>query len=194
MDVCLETPRLALRRFTPEDVNNLWEVESDPEVMRHLNGGRPTPYDVICDTDIPRFLAYHRDHEGLGYWAAEEKGTGEFIGRFFLKLGRSDPEALELGYRLKRSAWGRGYATEGVGALVRTAFVDLAAPMVTAFTTLENRASWRVMEKAGMSCVRAFVLEGPGRWHHGREAVEYALTRQEWEAGSGRGLLEIQRS
>jgi len=192
MDVSLETLRLILRRFTPEDVDNLWELDSDPEVMRHLNGGQPTPYGAIHDTDIPRFLAYHQEHEGLGYWAVEEKETREFIGRFLLKLDRSDPASLELGYRLKRSVWGQGYATEGSRALIRKAFEDLDALRVTAYTTPANRASWRVMEKAGLSFVRAFVLEAPGRWHHGREAVEYALSRQEWESGSRRGLGERQ--
>jgi RimJ/RimL family protein N-acetyltransferase len=194
MDVYLETPRLVLRRFTPEDVDNLWELDGDPEVMRHLTGGQPTPYDDIRDLAIPRVLAYHQEHEGLGYWAAEEKEMREFIGRFHLKLDRSDPESLEVGYRLKRPAWGQGYATEAVRALVRRAFEDLDAPRVTAYTTLEYRASWRVMEKAGFSFVRAFVLEAPGRWHHGRQAVEYALRRQEWASGSGRGLLEPQSS
>jgi RimJ/RimL family protein N-acetyltransferase len=190
----LETPRLVLRRFTPEDVDNVWELDSDPEVMRHLTGGQPTPYDDTRDLAIPRFLAYHQEHEGLGYWAAEERATGEFIGRFHLKRDRSDHASLEVGYRLKRSVWGQGYATDAVRALVRKAFEDLDAPRVTAYTTTENGASWRVMEKAGLSFVRAFVLEAPGRWHHGREAVEYALSRQEWESGSGRGLLEPQGS
>src|SRR5947209_2964954 len=72
MDGYLETPRLVLRRFTPEDVDNLRELDSDPEVMRRLTGGQPTPYDDIRDLAIPRFLAYHQELEGLGYWAVEE--------------------------------------------------------------------------------------------------------------------------
>lgn len=184
MDDYLDTPRLFLRRFTPEDVDNLWELDSDPEVMRHLNGGRPTPYDSVRETDLPRFLTYHQEHAGLGYWAAEERESREFIGRFFLKRDRADPQSIELGYRLKRSVWGKGYATEGARALIRKAFEELDAPRVTAYTTPENAASWRVMEKAGLSLVRVFVLEGRG-WHHGKEAVEYAVSRQEWESESG---------
>jgi len=185
MDGNLETSRMIWRRFTPEDVDNVWELDSDPAVMRHLNGGQPTPYNVIRDTAIPRFLAYHREHAGLGYWAAEEKETRAFVGRFFLTIDRPDPTALEIGYRLKQSVWGKGYATEGVRALVRKAFVESGAPRVTAYTTRENRASWRVMEKAGLSLVRSFVAERPGRWHHGKEVVVYALTKQEWETVQG---------
>ncbi len=185
MDGDLETPRLVLRRFTPQDADNVWELDSDPEVMRLLNGGQPTPYDVVRDTDIPRFLAYHEKHAGLGYWAVEEKETKAFVGRFFLKIDRSDPTSLELGYRLKRSVWGKGYATEGARALVHMAFAELGAPRMTAYTTRENRVSWRVMEKAGFSSVRAFVWERPGMWDHGKEVVEYALSRQEWGTVQG---------
>lgn len=107
MDVYLETSRIILRQFTPKDVDNLWELDSDPEVTRHLTGGRPTPYAVIRDEEIPYFLAFYQEFEGLGWWAAEVKATGEFIGWFHLKPDRFDPPSLEIGYRLRRSAWGQ---------------------------------------------------------------------------------------
>lgn len=88
---------------------------------------------------------------------------------------------LELGYRLRRAAWGRGYATEGSRALVRKAFTDLGARRVYAETMFVNTRSRRVMEKAGLSFVRVFHEEWdealPGA-EHGE--VEYALTRDEW--------------
>src|SRR5262245_2151732 len=161
MDGDLETPRLLLRRFTPDDVDNVWELDRDPEVMRHVSGGQPTPYSVVRDRSIPRFLTYHRDHPGIGYWAVEEKETRAFIGRIFLTRVRTDPDALEIGYRLRRSAWGKGYATEGVRALVRKAFAEQNALRVTAYTVRENRASWRVMEKAGFTLVQTFVYDRP---------------------------------
>lgn len=184
MDVYLETERLILRRFTPEDVDNLCELDRDPEVTRHLTGGQPTPYEVIRDQEIPYFLEYYREHEGLGWWASEEKATGEFIGWFHLKPDRFDPSALEVGYRLRPSAWGKGYGTEGARALVRKAFEQLGAQRVTAYTGSANNASRRVMEKAGLGLVRTFVWEAPGRWRHGKEAVEYALSRKQGELES----------
>jgi RimJ/RimL family protein N-acetyltransferase len=186
MDIYLETARLILRRFTPEDVHNLWELDSDPEVTRYLNGGQPIPYEEIRDEQIPRLLGDYRGDEGLGRWAVERKDSGMFIGRFFLKRDRFDPASLDMGYRLKPTAWGHGYATEVARALVRKAFADLHAPRVAAYTLPENRASWRVMEKAGLSLVRRFVWEAPGKWHHGRAALEYALSRQAWESGRSR--------
>src|SRR5262245_60270553 len=96
MDGDLETPRLLLRRFTPDDVDNVWELDRDPEVMRHVSGGQPTAYSVVRDRAIPRFLTYHRDHPGIGYWAVEEKETRAFIGRIFLTRVRTDPDALEI--------------------------------------------------------------------------------------------------
>jgi RimJ/RimL family protein N-acetyltransferase len=178
----LETSRLLLRRFTPDDVDNVWELDHDPEVMRYVSGGQPTPYSDVRDRSIPRFLTYHREHPGIGYWAMEERETRAFIGRIFLTRVRTDPDALEIGYRLKRSAWGKGYATEGVRALVRKAFVEQRALRVFAYTVRDNRASWRVMEKAGFTLVQTFVYDRPGRWHDGMEGAQYALTRDQWSA------------
>jgi RimJ/RimL family protein N-acetyltransferase len=189
--VYLKTARLILRQFTPKDVENLWELDSDPEVTRHLTGGQSTPYEVIRNEEIPYFLTFYREHCGLGWWAAELKETGEFIGWFHLKPDLLDSEALEIGYRLKRTAWSNGYATEVVTDLVRKAFEELGASRVTAYTRPENEASLRVMQKAGLRYARTFVSDSPGRWRHGRETVEYALSKREFEFG-GPNLPEAQ--
>src|SRR6266571_4979973 len=117
--VFLETKRLMLRRFTADDIDNLVELDSDPHVMRYINGGRATPREEIENAVLPRLLAYYERYEGYGFWAAVEKATGDFLGWFALHP-RDDvpPDDVELGYRLRRSAWGCGYATEGSRALV----------------------------------------------------------------------------
>ena len=153
MTTLLETERLMLRSFTEDDLENLVELDSDPQVMHFLTGGRATPPEVIQREVLPRFLRYDGSSEGFGHWAAIEKATGRFVGWFDFHPpdGSEEPE---LGYRLLRSAWGKGYATEGSRALLRKGFRELDVNRVTAETMAVNIASRRVMEKVGMRLVR----------------------------------------
>jgi RimJ/RimL family protein N-acetyltransferase len=187
VDVFLETDGLVLRRFTADDVENLVELDADPEVMRYINGGRPTPREEIEDEVLPAFLRYYERTAGFGFWAAQERATGAFVGWFHLRPApESPPGEAELGYRLRRSAWGKGYATEGSRALVDKAFAELGVERVVASTMVVNVASRRVMEKAGLKVVRVFHAEWPERIEgdeHGD--VEYALLRSEWEQATG---------
>jgi RimJ/RimL family protein N-acetyltransferase len=180
MHISLQTDRLTLRRFTEQDVDNLFSLNSDPEVMRYINGGRPTPREQVRDEIIPFHLACYERSDGLGTWAAETGSTGEFLGWFHFRPGAG--EGIDLGYRLRRVAWKKGYATEGSRALIRKGFTDLGVERVFARTMTVNAASRRVMEKSGLALVRTF----PSEEHGGIEGsehgvVEYALTRAEWE-------------
>ena len=141
---------------------------------------------------MPRFLrSYVR--EGLGVFAAIEKSTGEFVGWVSLRPAESrEGGEADLGYRLRASAWGKGYATEGARALIRRGFGALGLRRVLATTYEHNRASRRVMEKLGMTLVRSFRMTpdelaaqntyaaAPGDLWDG-DNVEYALNRDEWE-------------
>jgi RimJ/RimL family protein N-acetyltransferase len=184
MHVFLETRRLTLRRFTADDVDNLVELDSDPQVMRYINGGRPTPRTEVENAVLPRLLGYYERYEAYGAWAAVERATGDFLGWFALHPRDDAPQDdVELGYRLRRSAWRRGLATEGSRALVGKAFTDLGAERVFAETMTVNAASRRVMEKVGLRYVRTFHLEWPEEIEGTAEGdVEYALTRAEWRA------------
>jgi RimJ/RimL family protein N-acetyltransferase len=125
VDVFLETERLVLRRFTGADLDLLVELDGDPEVMRYITGGRPTSREELRDEVLPAFLRYYQRSPGHGFWAAVEKATGQFLGWFHLRPPEgASPDEPELGYRLRRSAWGKGYATEGSRALIRMAFTD----------------------------------------------------------------------
>lgn len=182
--VFLETERLVLRRFTGDDVENLVELDSDPAVMKFINGGRPTPREEIETEVLPAFLGYYERFEGYGFWAAVEKPTGEFIGWFHFRPAKGAPPGeIELGYRLRREAWGKGYATEGSRALIDKGFAELGVERVVAETMVVNAASRRVMEKAGLALARIFHQEWPD-YIEGQEEgdVEYALLRSEWEA------------
>ena len=184
--VFLETERLVLRRFTAGDVEALVDLDGDPEVMRFLNGGTPTPREEIENRVLPRFLEYYERYEGFGYWAAVEKATGEFLGWFHFRPPEgAGPGEVELGYRLRRSAWGKGYATEGSRGLIEKGFTELGVRRVVANAMTVNLASRRVMEKAGLSYVRTFHNEWD-EYIDGAEYgdVEYALTRSDWEASA----------
>jgi len=193
MQVFLETERLVLRRFTEADVDHLVDLDSDPEVMRFLTGGTPTPRAVIESEILPRFLRYYQRFAGFGYWAAVEKATGAFLGWFNLVPPEDgSPDDVELGYRLHRSAWGHGYATEGAHALIRQGFTELGVRRVHATTYQDNLASRRVMEKVGMRLVRSYRLTpadlvAEGTFHSTSQdlwegdEVEYALVKAEWE-------------
>jgi len=128
MPVYLETERLMLRRFTEADAGNLFDLNGDPAVMRFLNGGRPIPRDVIERETLPRILRSYERGDGYGTWAAIERSTGDFLGWISLQPREgAAPGAVALGYRLRRSAWGKGYATEGARALIRKGFAGLGA-------------------------------------------------------------------
>src|SRR5215510_5649825 len=119
-DLQLETERLILRQWRLEDFEPYAELCSDAEVMRFLGGK------VLSRADAWRHMAFMVGHWqllGYGPFAVEEKSSGKFIGR----IGFLNPEgwpAFELGWTLSRSAWGKGYATEGARRCLEYAFYD----------------------------------------------------------------------
>jgi RimJ/RimL family protein N-acetyltransferase len=180
--IVLETERLVLRRFTEADADLLVDLDSDPAVMRFLTGGEPTPRDTIENEVLPTILREYDRFTGCGRWAAVERSTGAFLGWFALSAREgTGADEVELGYRLRKSAWGRGYATEGSRALIRRAFTECGVQRVFAETMAVNLGSRRVIEKAGLQFVRTFHLtwEDPiDGVEHGE--VEYELRRADW--------------
>jgi RimJ/RimL family protein N-acetyltransferase len=148
--VHIETPRLLLRDWTDADAEPFAVLNADPRVMEFF----PKALDrAESDTQ----MAHIRERiatDGLGYYAAEMKETGAFIG--FVGPGRPNLDApfmpaIEIGWRLARESWGNGYATEAAGAVVDHAFGSLGLDALVSYTTEWNRRSRRVMEKIGMT-------------------------------------------
>lgn len=166
----LETVRLVLRPVATTDGEDLHALEQDPEVMRFLNGGAPTP-----QAPPPGPLPFLMPRGGEpGIWAARDKQTAAFVGWFSLRDG-------ELGYRLRREAWGRGYATEGGAALVAHGFGALGLERIHGQTMAVNLPSRRVMERLGMRHVRTFRETYPDPLPGSEQGeVEYAITRENW--------------
>ncbi len=185
MTIFLETERLILRQFTDteEDGALLFELDSDPAVMRFVGPFGLGTVEAYRERVRTNWLRYYSEYSARGIWAAIEKSTKQFIGWFLLRpstdyrfaseIGWTRPTDLELGYRLRQAAWGCGLATEVAKELVRSVIDDPSVTCVVAYALIANRGSTRVMEKVGMSRVREIVLPGftePG--------VLYALCRE----------------
>ncbi|MGI8848238.1 MAG: GNAT family N-acetyltransferase [Candidatus Dormibacteria bacterium] len=170
----IETARMAMRALALDDVDILVKLDGDPAVMRYINGGKSTSR--IAMEEIVRQQRGHR-------WLAFHQSSGEFIGWFGIPFSDKGTHDRELGYRLRRSHWGKGLATEGARALIAVAFRDLGAHRVWAQTMTVNTASRRVMEHCGLRYVRLFHLEWPEAID-GTEFgdVEYEILKTDWEA------------
>jgi RimJ/RimL family protein N-acetyltransferase len=151
--------------------------------MHFITGGRPTSRREIESDVLPMYLDYHERFGGYGFWAVIEKSSNRFVGWFhFRPTASDDANEVELGYRLVKSVWGKGYATEGSRALIHKGFSELDVQRVVAFTMVVHVASRRVMEKAGLRLVRTYHQPWPDYIEGEEEGdVEYALLRSEWE-------------
>ncbi len=184
MKILLRSPRLILREFTDEDAGLLVELDSDPRVMRFISNSVPTPVRELVDDYLPAYLNYHRAGADFGFWVAQMRETGEFIGWFHLRPEPGGPiDEPELGYRIRHKFWSQGFATEGARALINHGFTvdSVAVTRIIASTMVVNTASRRVLEKSGMRLIRHFTADWPVRID-GDEAgdVEYAITRHQW--------------
>ena len=182
----VETDRLVLRQFTADGADLLIELDSDPEVMRYLTGGEPSlPPGVVREKVIPNVLAtYERWSGRFGLFAGYEKDSGDFIGWFQLRPEREGPlDEVELGYRLRRDAWGKGYATEAARALLDKGFSELGLRVVWGETMAVNLASQKVMENVGMSVVEEIPSPDDMQGVEGAErgGFRYEITREQWD-------------
>ena len=148
----VETERLLLRAFSPEDFDAFAAMRADAEVMRFL--GNP-----LGPQTAERARAWQEMNdrrwreEGFGMWAVVEKSSGELSG--WCGLSRLDQtREVEVGYGLARRAWGRGFATEAARASLRYGFEHIGLTRIVAVVNPENLASRRVIEKLGLTYLR----------------------------------------
>lgn len=164
----LTTARLALRRFTLDDLDWIAALYSDPDVARGLGGTRDRS--ATEDWFRGRVLDYYDEHPGLGIWATVERASGKPIG-FHLLNNIQGEEHIQVGFALEKSAWGRGFGTEMALAVLRYGFVDLALPQIVAIANLDNIASQRVLLKIALHrngervfAHHAYAAAGPMAW------------------------------
>ncbi|MGZ4137198.1 MAG: GNAT family N-acetyltransferase [Actinomycetota bacterium] len=151
MDIRLETERLVLRPLTLDDVDALERVLADPETMRWYPA--PLDRDGVVRWIEKQHERYERD--GFGLLAVEERTTGELLGDCgpTIQYVEREPQ-VELGWHIRRDRWGEGIATEG-GAVCRDwCWANLDADHLISLVRPENRQSWRVAEKLGMTVWR----------------------------------------
>ena len=153
------TERLSLRHFHILDVEPMYRVFSDPEVMRFGDGVQTMEW---VDAWLRTCLERYYQTWGFGPYAILEKHSQDLIGYcglFYFPDINGQPE-VEIGYRLARSTWGRGYATEAARAVRDYAFHTLGLKRLIAMIDPSNAASIRVAEKIGMRYERDVMLEG----------------------------------
>ncbi|MFD3554692.1 GNAT family N-acetyltransferase [Streptomyces goshikiensis] len=147
----IRTPRLLLRRWTDDDLVPLSEINADPEVMRWIGDGSTLDLDQTAE-DIERFED-EWDDEGFGLFAVELLASGELIGVVGLSVPEWLPEvlpAVEITWRLGRSYWGQGYASEAAQATLEFALQDRGLDRVIAINRAGNDDSENVIRKLGM--------------------------------------------
>ena len=174
-DFVLRTPRLALRRLVPDDAQALFDLDADPEVRRYLPDPEPSSVEDARQHLVDYQQVYRDD--GFARWAVVEDATGDWLG--WCGLRRENEDEVDIGYRFRRSAWGRGFATESARACLAYGFDVLALPRIVATVHVDNARSMRVLAKIGLR------LESDTTFG-GMPAKKWALARDEWIAG-GRG-------
>lgn len=157
----LESERLYLREISKKDLPLLFELHSDPEVMKFI---RP-PETTIQETEatLNRIFRTNKYEQGLGLWICHEKNTGDFAGWFVLK-NLDDTDDIEIGYRLLKKHWGKGYATEMSKELLKHGFEKIGLDKIVGATRFDNIASQRVLEKIGLKYARIQHVYNTDAW------------------------------
>lgn len=145
----IETARLLLRPWRDADREPMHRMGRDPAVMEFLG---PLQDRLESDALIDRMIALQAQR-GYCFWALERQNDAALIGLCGLKPGSAGtPIAgrIEIGWRLRRDAWGAGYAREAADACLQWAWKNLGSDRIYAITTAGNERSWRLMERLGM--------------------------------------------
>jgi RimJ/RimL family protein N-acetyltransferase len=165
----LFTDRVVLRAITEADAELLFELDGDPDVMRYI-GPRPATDLASYRERIRTVYLPQQGHPWQGIRVVLDRASGEFLGWVFVRpapasrsareLGWTRPDEIEVGYRFRRTAWGRGVATEAAAPLVEIALADPATTAVVACALASNAASLRVLTKLGLVRVGEVLLTG----------------------------------
>jgi len=170
----IETARLYLRQFTPNDLEALYRIYSDSEVMKYLNEGVRNREETAAD--LFQIIADWEKH-AFGLWAVVNKQNNQLIGDGGLRLLGKTPE-VEVGYVLAKAYWGKGLASEVAAASLKYGFEVLKLEKIVAVADTENRSSRRVMEKMGMKYLHNFDDRDRDRVYYSIARLSY-FTRKE---------------
>ena len=153
----IETERMRLRPFRPNDLEDLCRLRAQPEVMRYIGSGLPqTRLQVV--RRLQTYLEHYAQY-GFGVCAVIDKATGRLIGASGLFIVDRTPD-VEIGFTLDRPYWGQGRATEIARACLEYGFATLRLPALAAVAYPENLASRRVLEKIGLEYYKTVPYQG----------------------------------
>ena len=158
--------RLRFHFLTAANEEQFYQLDKDPEVMKYITG-RPMTRDDIKNWCIPRLEKYADQETGWGLWGMTRLDNDEYVGwilvrpMHFFEPEKRDDDNLELGWRLFRSQWGNGYATEGARAVMKALQANKACHRFSAIAVKENNASIGIMKKLGMTYVGEEVYSDP---------------------------------
>lgn len=180
--VARRTERLLLRQWREDDRDPFAAMNADPEVMRHF----PSVLDREASDGVLDRLRAAVDEQGWGLWAVERLDTGQLLGFTGLSVPRHPlpfMPCVEVGWRLARSAWGHGFATEAAREALRVGFDELGLDEVVSFAVVGNTASRAVMERLGLTRDPADDFDHPALpvGHPLRRHVLYRLRRPRTE-------------
>lgn len=170
----IETHRLLLRQYSLNDLAELTEILSDPEVMRYSPRGA-IPKDRVKQStkEILEFFIDHWRQHSFGVWAVFDKETTKLMGYCGLNFLPNSPE-VEVLYRFAQTYWHQGIATEATIASIRYGFEEVQLAQIVGITLPEHTASRRVMEKAGLK------YEKDARFYN-LDVVYYALAKADYQ-------------
>lgn len=176
MKVLAETTRLILRELEYTDENDLFEMDSDPEVHLYIENNPVKSIDEI--TKVIGMLKKQYQENGIARWAVVDKATNECVGwaglKYFNEPLNNHNHFYELGYRFKKKHWGKGYATESSIAILDYGFKNLNVESIFAITDPKNLNSKKVLTKLGFDYIELFDYEGdPTDW--------FELKKANWE-------------
>ena len=175
----IETKRLLLRRWQDTDIDAFISMNADTTVMRFF----PATQNVEETRAFYDSIQQEFSEYGYGLYAVEEKDSGYFIGYIGFHWSRFDMDfcpCIEIGWRLGKQYWNKGYATEGAAACLKHGFDNLCFDEVVSFTSTENVPSQRVMQKIGMQFERCFEHPKVAEGHPLRPHVFYRINKNDY--------------
>ena len=150
-----KSDRLGFREWSKNDLEEFLKLNSDEEVMEHFPK-------ILSKEEVEEFIEKLKNHfekNGYTYYAIEILDEKEFIGMIgiaFQEYQTKFTPAIDIGWRLKKSAWGKGYATEGAKRCLKYAFDELGIDKIISVCTIKNQKSENVMKKIGMKKIGEF--------------------------------------
>ena len=183
------TERLNLREWGEGDSDRFFEVMNSPAVMRHLGGIQQRS---TFDAAVGRIMGFQRDF-GHTFWLIERKADGELLGFCGLKRVNAEGTDLsgqfEIGWRLRESAWGQGYAKEAAAASLDLAFNQFGASYVVALTIGANVESQGLMKRLGMRRRQDLDFHDPRLGPELNPTIVYSIDAAAWAAARARGTV-----